>query len=122
MSDIKLDPKSQAYADRLFPCEKPCSSWGVCDNCSERLLFRVGYNMAIKSKNSGFWGRTAARLNGKVKRAMEILDLIERGRFQNGDKLSKIGMRSLASSCLAELDFEATADQDKIGREPLTDE
>lgn len=40
------------YGERLakskFPCEKPCDSFGVCDNCSDALLLRVGFQQAVE--------------------------------------------------------------------------
>lgn len=38
----------EEYIKRLFPCEKPCDSYGVCDNCSGASLIRVGASLASK--------------------------------------------------------------------------
>jgi len=32
----------ESYIARVFPCEPPCDSFGVCDNCSNATLIRVG--------------------------------------------------------------------------------
>ena len=45
--NFTLDKDAQAYVDRMFPCEKPCDSYGVCDNCIDRSLFQAGYNFAM---------------------------------------------------------------------------
>lgn len=33
---------AEAYADKLFPCTKPCDKYGVCEGCCERLIFDAG--------------------------------------------------------------------------------
>jgi hypothetical protein len=48
----KLDPRAQAFHDRMFPCEPPCDSYGVCDNCCEANVFRAGYNFGRDFNNT----------------------------------------------------------------------
>lgn len=33
---------AEVYADKLFPCTKPCDSYGICEGCYERELFDCG--------------------------------------------------------------------------------
>lgn len=36
------------YIERVFPCEPPCDSWGVCDNCTDAGLICVGMELTLK--------------------------------------------------------------------------
>lgn len=45
-----LSPEAQAYADKLWPCQPPCDSYGVCENCCERTLFHAGYNFGCRAQ------------------------------------------------------------------------
>lgn len=38
-----LSPEAQAYADKVFRCEQPCDSFGICTGCFERTCFVAGY-------------------------------------------------------------------------------
>lgn len=48
-SDKELDLLAQKYADKLWPCEPPCDSYGVCENCIERSIFHSGYNFGARA-------------------------------------------------------------------------
>ena len=47
-----LSAEAQAYADRAFPCEPPCDSWGACSNCCERSVFWAGYNFGDRGRGA----------------------------------------------------------------------
>lgn len=32
----------ESYIKRVFPCETPCDSFGLCENCFDANLIRVG--------------------------------------------------------------------------------
>lgn len=36
------------YIDRVFPCEPPCDSFGVCENCCTATKIRAGESLARK--------------------------------------------------------------------------
>lgn len=47
MSKTPISPEAQTWLDKHLPCEPPCDSYGVCSNCSDAKLFRVGYGFAL---------------------------------------------------------------------------
>jgi len=47
--DAPLSEEAKAFADKLFPCTKPCDSYGVCEGCTERIIFQAGYNMGYRA-------------------------------------------------------------------------
>lgn len=47
---IESDEKAKIFADKLFPCEPPCDSYGVCSNCCERMTFEAGYEFGFKAE------------------------------------------------------------------------
>jgi hypothetical protein len=47
--DEPLSPQAQRFADKMFECEKPCDSYGVCDPCIQRALFIAGYNFGYRA-------------------------------------------------------------------------
>jgi hypothetical protein len=116
----------------IYPTTKEFRDWWAtkCKKPDEASFARMFawevWEMKTKEieeiQQSGFWGRTAARLTTKLDKAEKTLDLIERGRYQNGDKLSKIGMRSLSCSCMVEIGVISTVEMEEIGREPVRNE
>lgn len=48
--DALLTKEAQGFADRMFPCEKPCDSYSVCESCCERSIFEAGYNFGFRAK------------------------------------------------------------------------
>lgn len=49
MSNEPVSQDAAAYMDKLFPCEKPCDSFGICDGCYERVIFLAGYNFGYRA-------------------------------------------------------------------------
>lgn len=47
-----LSTEAIAYMDKLFPCTKPCDSYGICDGCAERVCFEAGYNFGYRAAKS----------------------------------------------------------------------
>lgn len=47
-ADVPLSDEAKAYVAKVFPCEPPCDSWGVCSNCCERTVFLAGYNIGYR--------------------------------------------------------------------------
>ena len=47
--------------DALYPCQQPCDSFGVCDNCCEKKTFKAGYQAAMKE-------------NEKLKKEVELIE------------------------------------------------
>jgi len=45
--EFPLSEEAQEYADRMFKCEPPCDSYGVCDPCIERACFEAGYGFGV---------------------------------------------------------------------------
>ena len=41
----------EEYILRVFPCQKPCDSFGVCDNCCNATLIRAGASIRDKLDN-----------------------------------------------------------------------
>ncbi len=48
-SNENLTPEAKAYVTRLFTCEPPCDSYGVCDHCIEAAIFHAGYNFGFRA-------------------------------------------------------------------------
>lgn len=46
-----LSEKADDYTKKLFPCTPPCDAYGVCENCCEKTVFRVGYKFGLMSQN-----------------------------------------------------------------------
>jgi hypothetical protein len=38
------DEDTSIYVQKLFKCEPPCDSYGVCSNCNEETIFHAGFN------------------------------------------------------------------------------
>ena len=38
----------EEYIKKNFPCEPPCDSYGICDNCCDATLIEVGGELATK--------------------------------------------------------------------------
>lgn len=47
--DEPVSTEALKFADKLFPCEKPCDSFGVCEGCCERNIFLAGYNFGYRA-------------------------------------------------------------------------
>lgn len=48
----KNTPLSEAaltYMAKMFPCTKPCDSYGVCEGCLDSSLFQAGYNFGYRA-------------------------------------------------------------------------
>lgn len=52
--DRPIAEETKAYIERNFPCEPPCSSLGVCDNCCEKTVFLAGYNHGYRAGKSSY--------------------------------------------------------------------
>lgn len=48
MTNPTRDEDAEQYIKKMFPCESPCDSFGICDSCTERNIFESGYNFGIK--------------------------------------------------------------------------
>ena len=48
-SDIKLSKKAQELSDKLFICELPCNTYGICSPCNQAKIFQAGYNLGCDS-------------------------------------------------------------------------
>lgn len=48
MVDQLITSEAWTYMKKLFPCEKPCDSFGICDACYERNIFLAGYNIGYR--------------------------------------------------------------------------
>lgn len=48
-SDAPRSKDATEYAARLFPCEPPCDSYGVCSNCIEQKIFFIGYGFGYQA-------------------------------------------------------------------------
>lgn len=44
-----LSEDAKEYVTKLFPCEKPCDSYGICEGCYELRIFEAGYSMGLKA-------------------------------------------------------------------------
>jgi len=55
MSDVMtggncpLSQEALAFCDRMWPCEPPCDSYGVCSNCCEKTIHHAGYNHGYRA-------------------------------------------------------------------------
>ena len=48
-NDAPVSSEATTYTNKLFPCTKPCDSFGVCDGCCERTIFLAGYNFGYRA-------------------------------------------------------------------------
>jgi hypothetical protein len=44
-----LSAEAKAWTEKMFPCEPPCDSFGVCEACINRHLFHAGYNFGYRA-------------------------------------------------------------------------
>jgi len=44
-----LSKEALDYCMKLFLCEKPCDSYGICEGCYERNIFLAGYNFGYRA-------------------------------------------------------------------------
>jgi hypothetical protein len=47
--DEPVSSEALEYMDKMFECEKPCDSYGICDNCYEQSIFLAGYNFGYRA-------------------------------------------------------------------------
>jgi len=55
--DAPLSEEAKAFIEKVFPCEPPCDSYGVCDNCCEKVVFQAGYNIGYRAALHSDHGR-----------------------------------------------------------------
>lgn len=48
-ADAPLSQEAQDLIAKLFPCEKPCDSYGICEGCYEKIIFQAGYNLGYRA-------------------------------------------------------------------------
>lgn len=60
----RLESEKIQFAKTKFPCEAPCDTYRVCDNCIEAMACRIGHEAATK------------RLIGIIERAVEMANEI----------------------------------------------
>jgi len=63
---VILSDRAKILVDKLFQCEPPCDSYGVCTNCNEQGIFQSGYNL----------GHDAHRIES-AKTITALLEIIE---------------------------------------------
>jgi len=68
--------------DALYPCQQPCDSFGVCDNCCEKKTFKAGYQAAMKE-------------NEKLKKEVDLLEGFLNSVLMYCGQISSIGGVSL---------------------------
>lgn len=44
-----LSGEAQAFIAKVMPCQPPCDSYGVCENCCDSTTFGAGYNMGWRA-------------------------------------------------------------------------
>ena len=62
----------ESYIARVFPCEPPCDSYGICENCSEATLIRIGAELQAKQTDPAkldWYEREIKRLREEVVRS-----------------------------------------------------
>lgn len=47
--NFKYSEEAQRFADKCFPCEPPCDSYGICSSCAEDITFGSGYNFGFRA-------------------------------------------------------------------------
>jgi len=47
--DEPISKEAQEFADKIFPCQQPCDSYGICTECAERTCFLAGYNFGYRA-------------------------------------------------------------------------
>lgn len=47
-----LSAEAEAYVAKVFKCEPPCDSFGVCSNCCEAIVFGAGYNFGLAAEKA----------------------------------------------------------------------
>lgn len=41
--------EAKDFIAKVYPCEPPCDSYGVCSNCCDEANFGAGYNMGYRA-------------------------------------------------------------------------
>lgn len=49
---IPISQEAQVFVNKLYPCEPPCDSYGICSNCYDHSNFECGYVMAFRAEQS----------------------------------------------------------------------
>lgn len=83
-ADEKLSAEAAIYADKLFKCEPPCDSYGICSNCSERNVFQAGYNFGRRSRDE-----YVKRLEAVVIQARKAMDTLTELQMMSAYDLEK---------------------------------
>jgi len=45
-----LTPSAKEFVFKFFPCIPPCTAYGLCINCCERIAFQTGYNLGFRAE------------------------------------------------------------------------
>lgn len=52
MSDFPLSQDAKDFVAKVFKCEPPCDSWGVCSECIDLANFQAGYNFGFRAQEA----------------------------------------------------------------------
>lgn len=99
-----LESDKIQFAKTKFPCEAPCDTYRVCDNCIEAMACRIGYNAATE------------RLMPLIEKAVEMANEISAKanmtiynhseEFMEGAWSANVQCAEIARNFLAELEKE----------------
>lgn len=60
------DEDTNSYVQKLFKCEPPCDSYGICSNCNDETIFHAGFNKGFDKSTK----QSAAIIN-------ELIEIVE---------------------------------------------
>lgn len=49
LGNAPLTKEAKEYIAKMFPCEVPCDSYGICPGCAEAAVFGAGYNFGYRA-------------------------------------------------------------------------
>jgi len=79
---IKMNPKIKARMESLIKkldmeCKPPCDSYGICDNCGEAILVRIGFKAGLTACYDEYVVKLIERLEdaeAKLKNAHDCIN------------------------------------------------
>jgi hypothetical protein len=52
-----LSKETEEFIARMFVCEPPCDSYGICEACMEETIFLAGYNFGYRASEKRVPGK-----------------------------------------------------------------
>lgn len=102
--ETPITKEAKDFADKMYPCEEPCDSYGACEGCCERLNFDCGYRFGYDARDA-----EVSRLTRQLKVAKESLE--------SAAAPTACDMHGISDSCAVNLAKQTLQEIEKIGGE-----